>query len=68
MNMTAVITLCTGVVFTWMTPLGDDDDDDDDGGEFRTHEHIFIQYKTETASSILLRQMETHATPFRCTV
>lgn len=66
MNMTAVITLCTGVVFTWMTPLGDGDDDDD--GEFRTHEHIFLQYKTETASSILIHQMETHATAFCCTV
>lgn len=25
MNVTVVITRCTGVVFTWMTPLGDEE-------------------------------------------
>lgn len=37
MNTTVVITRCTGVVFTWMTPLGDDDDDE----ELGTQAHFY---------------------------
>lgn len=38
MNMTVVITRCTGVVFTWMTPLGDDDDEEEELG---TQAHFY---------------------------